>query len=62
MYILGPFQDLGRSAVAHPAVAVRYRYKWRDGEMGIAFAQAAVDEYRRDDTDVFQFPGLLEQS
>lgn len=49
LYERRTFEDPSRSTVTHSGVPVRNRDDWRDDVMGAAFAQAALDEYRRDD-------------
>lgn len=62
MYNLWVFKDPGLSAVMRSAVPLRYQDEWRDDEPGVAFAQAAIDRYYRDGSDLFQIPGLSEYS
>lgn len=53
-------EDLGRSAVSHPTVSVRYRDESRDNRMGVAVAHAVLDRHLCDSTDPFQIPSLAE--
>lgn len=52
MYVFWGFEDLRRSTAMHPAVPVCYRYYCRDDGLAAAFAQAELDRYRRDGTDL----------
>lgn len=56
------FENPGRSVVAYSAVPVHYRDPWREDRMGIVFAQAALDRYVCDSTNLFQVSSSMEQS
>lgn len=62
MYDLTEFEDPGRTSITHPVACVRYRDEWRYDGMDVAFAQVALDRYCRDETDLFPFPRIVEQS
>lgn len=48
MYCLSTLEGLGSSALTHPAAPLRYRDKWRDDRVGVAFVKAVLVQYRRD--------------
>lgn len=56
------FKDPGRSVITHHSIPVQNQDEWRDKEMAVAFAQAALDHYLRDGTDLFHISSLAEQT
>lgn len=62
VYDLRTFEDPGRSVLTYLAVPVCYEERWRDDGMGAAFAQAILDRYHRDGTNLFQIPSFAKQS
>lgn len=62
VYNQSAFADPEHYAVTYPAVPVSYQNEWRDDGMCVAFAQAALDQYCCEGTDLFHIPRLAEQS
>lgn len=50
-----------RTSITHSAVSVRYQDKRRDNGFRLAFNQAALDQYRRNGTDLYQISSTVEQ-
>lgn len=62
MYNSWAFEDPRRPADTHFVVPVCFRDKELDSKMGFDFAQAVLDQFRRDGSDLLPISSCLEQS